>query len=425
MIHGTATSYLDLSDKLVQAATGNSLTVVGINSGGTGYTVGDVLSVAGGTGTVTALVEVTSVSGGVIDGVRILNQGVYTVNPSSPNSATGGTGSGASLTLTFAANGWTANRNSTWSGSEKEVMLEGEGDGGDAIHVGWRTFSNAGSGYYNWELHGMTGYSSGQNMEGQPGVSPGFHDNANNPLKCGAYVLLHNVGLEYWFFITSYRIIGIVRVGTAYFNFYLGWGNRFTTESEYPYPLIVAGHTSSPTGISNQGQLTSGLTDPWRDDGADGNAAGPMFIRYTDGTWYSVWNGVAGTSSRAVARDRVVMPAGFPYGAEHNDIGQEDKFIYNVADLTEIIPYTGLTGTPTANLLPTPGSVDAYVLLPAPIVFYLPSHQMAAELDDVFWVSAFGGVVSEDRAIVGGNVYRIFQNCNRSDVYAYLAVKEV
>lgn len=73
-----------------------------VATGGTGYTVGDVLTVAGGTG-VSATLTVATVSTGVITGVTITSVGAYTVNPSSPNSVTGGTGSSATITLTFSA----------------------------------------------------------------------------------------------------------------------------------------------------------------------------------------------------------------------------------------------------------------------------------------------------------------------------------
>lgn len=75
------------------------LTAVVVAGGGTGYTVGDVLTLAGGTGTA-ATITVSAVSGGVITAVTITSVGSYTVAPTSPNSATGGTGSGATFTVT-------------------------------------------------------------------------------------------------------------------------------------------------------------------------------------------------------------------------------------------------------------------------------------------------------------------------------------
>jgi hypothetical protein len=71
---------------------------VAINSGGTGYTVGDVLTVSGGTGTAATL-TVATVSAGVITAITLLGSGGYSVLPTFPASVTGGTGSGATFTF--------------------------------------------------------------------------------------------------------------------------------------------------------------------------------------------------------------------------------------------------------------------------------------------------------------------------------------
>lgn len=71
---------------------------VSIRNGGTGYSVSDVLTVVGGTGTAATL-TVDAVSGGVITAVSITNPGDYSVNPINPVSVTGGTGSSATFAL--------------------------------------------------------------------------------------------------------------------------------------------------------------------------------------------------------------------------------------------------------------------------------------------------------------------------------------
>lgn len=85
-----------------------------VADGGSGYEVGDVLTQAGGVNssyiappwnytnnelniTITAVNE-----SGAITAVKITQPGSFQTNPSSPNSMTGGHGSGASITLTFA-----------------------------------------------------------------------------------------------------------------------------------------------------------------------------------------------------------------------------------------------------------------------------------------------------------------------------------
>lgn len=83
-----------------------ALPTLGIAAGGTGYTVGDILTLSGGTTVYqTAQVQVTSVSAGVITGLSLVRGGSYEVSPSSPNAVTGGTGSGASITFSASTRG--------------------------------------------------------------------------------------------------------------------------------------------------------------------------------------------------------------------------------------------------------------------------------------------------------------------------------
>jgi hypothetical protein len=70
-----------------------------INAGGTGYTVGNTLTLVGGTFTSAAQLTVTAVSSGVITAVSILGGGGYSATPTYPASVTGGSGSGATFTL--------------------------------------------------------------------------------------------------------------------------------------------------------------------------------------------------------------------------------------------------------------------------------------------------------------------------------------
>ena len=98
--------YLDTYDAALPSA-GNYCSAVSINAAGTGYVVGDILTAAGGTvaaGAVASTFLVMSVNGvGALLGVKVLQVGLYSGSPTSPNSATGGTGTTASLTLTFTA----------------------------------------------------------------------------------------------------------------------------------------------------------------------------------------------------------------------------------------------------------------------------------------------------------------------------------
>jgi hypothetical protein len=89
----------------VQATASAALFIqtVTIAGGGTGYTVGNTLTVVGGTSGAAATLTVSTVSSGVITGVTVATGGTsYTVLPTNPFSVTGGSGSGA----TFNATAW-------------------------------------------------------------------------------------------------------------------------------------------------------------------------------------------------------------------------------------------------------------------------------------------------------------------------------
>ncbi len=423
-IRGTSSDFVVLSNDVVEAATEESLdTVDSIGAGGSGYSVGDILTLSGGTSTVAAQVEVTTVGTDDVTGVRRYNDGVYTVTPGDPVSTTG-TGTGCTLNVSWVQNGWTVNRDTTYTGSDREVIMNGPGGGSDEIFVGWRTFRDVPGDYYNWELHGFTGYVGANDFDEQPGISPGFFDGATSALKAGSYFTLANASIQYWLSITGYRIILICKIGSNYFNAYLGWGNRFAVSTEYPYPLIVSGNSSFPAATNGQSTLQSGLVDPWRSTDVTGNTTGPMHIIDSTSVWWGVANGAVSGSNKTHLGDRVVVPTGRPDGVDDGGLDPANKWADEINDFGDIIPETGLATTQTSNLRPTPNTGDFYALLPTIIVFTDPAPQVMAEIDDCYWVSAFGGVVSEDRHIVSGEVYRIFQNCNRTDTYAFWAVRE-
>ena len=91
---GALMAQVPLSDYVLTAA---------VLAGGTGYSNDDILTVVGGTGS-SATVSAT-VSSGVVTGVTLVNSGAYSVQPGATPATTGGTGSGCTLTLTYAVTG--------------------------------------------------------------------------------------------------------------------------------------------------------------------------------------------------------------------------------------------------------------------------------------------------------------------------------
>jgi len=423
-IKGSSTDYLDFSDTLatILAATSESVATAAVNSGGSGYVVGDILTVAGGTATIAAQIEVTSVAAGVIDGIRIFNAGSYTSNPTTTaNAVTGGTGSSATINLTMSDLGWTVNANRVWDGgSEKEVMVEGEGGGSDSIHVGWRTFSNVGGDYYNWELHGFTGFSTSFGIEEQANSSPGNHEDAS-PGFYGTYLALSQNSFNWWVNINSYRIIITANVGSVYAHAYMGWGNRYGTSSEYPQPLYISGSNAEPQENQNESGKYSSIVDPW----VTGTfpEGGGTWVFTPGGTWVQTIN----RRATSPYDDCCVVPTQRPQIAFTTPSQEIDRFCstthawYQFTNSTS----TGSGGTPTANVLTT-GDDDDHVLVPCFVIRTTGTGaNLLLEIDECRWCNNFGGVSSEDRFIeADGTAWRVFQNGNRNDSYAYIAIKE-
>jgi hypothetical protein len=74
---------------------------VAIDDPGTGYSVGDVLTVVGGQYAIPVEVTVTGETDGIIDTIEISNAGSYTITPENPVDVTGGSGADATFTVTF------------------------------------------------------------------------------------------------------------------------------------------------------------------------------------------------------------------------------------------------------------------------------------------------------------------------------------
>ncbi len=81
------------------------LSVSAVNTGGTGYTVNDVLTLSGGSATIAATLKVNTVASGVVTSVSVLSFGDYQTAPPDPVSVTGGTGTGATFRIVWGGPG--------------------------------------------------------------------------------------------------------------------------------------------------------------------------------------------------------------------------------------------------------------------------------------------------------------------------------
>lgn len=415
---GVADDHKDLLALLEEFATADNVQTVAVNAGGTGYVVGDVLTVSGGTSTTPASVEVVSVSSGVVTGVRVRNAGAYSVDPTlSGASTTGGSGSGCTLNLTMQEAGWETERYDT--GSEDELILKGSGSGSDEIFVGARTFSVGAISANNWELAGFTGFNNALPWANQPGISPGRWDN-QSPIG-GAFLPLRDVSFSYWISITSRRIVVVAQTGSNYHFAHLGFVAPFSTSGQYPYPLLIAGTSSIPAREATQSVVgVGGFNDPTANALAD---LGPALLRFADGTWRPLKNAYNLSGGRVQISDQfhvwppcqlgsVVLPPEDVWGGA----GATVVFRSN-----RIIP-VGVGGTPTFRFDPTPNTGGAlYPVFPLTIVSF-SAASIVAEIEGAVWVSGSTGggspaVPGDSVTAPSGERYRLFPSVNRAEPY--------
>ena len=102
---------------------------------GTGYVVGDILTLNGGTFTSPATITVASIGGGgTIASANLTTTGIYTVAPvANPCGASGGAGTGATFTLTFGLYAVTVVNAGTGYTTAPTITVSGAGAGINAV----------------------------------------------------------------------------------------------------------------------------------------------------------------------------------------------------------------------------------------------------------------------------------------------------
>lgn len=110
-----------------------SLGLASIAAPGTGYAVGDILTMVGGTSTIAAQVVISQVDGGATGGVGAITGfnletlGDYTAVPSNPVASTGGYGAGATFTLNWGLGPITVTNKGSGYTSAPTVTITGGG----------------------------------------------------------------------------------------------------------------------------------------------------------------------------------------------------------------------------------------------------------------------------------------------------------
>ena len=447
---GTSVDYISLLAELDAFLVANHVLTIAINFGGTGYVVGDILTVAGGTTSHVGRIIVTTVAVGVITGARIHDSGAYTVNPGlAANAVTGGSGTTATFNLTMESDPWTVRLSSTIFTTERVRIYSGTGGGG--VYVGLRTYQEDTGARQarNWCLFGCSSYNGALPWYQQPDINTdGGFSNATGAMTGAAaeghYMVLKDndaFPMSYWFYVTNRRIIVITKLFDGvtttprYASCYMGLLNPMGTSAEFPYPPFIAGSSgSSRTAWDDLAPAFqfSGITQLY---GITGNT-GPGAYYSVDGFWKDVKNssGTFGGSSRTESNVHTVYPCGQMNVAarpNNNDIVPD---VAGALQWENIINMSGNFSTASvAELWPTPDSAgEKRVIVPCVLTIsnsvIAADYHIVGELDGVYWTSAAGTVQATSEDLISdaanGNVYSMFANGVYAQLDGFMAIRE-
>jgi len=376
-----------------------------VSAGGTGYTIGDIITIAAGTGNAASTFRVLTVSGGVVLTVEAVAPGSYTVPPSNPAAVTGGTG-GDNCTLTVTYGDGT---------SEAEIILKGPGTGGtDDIYCGWLTYEQDTN--RHMELAGFSGHDQALTWENQPGISPG-RSGSNG----GHYCPTHQISMSFWISVSPRRLLFDYKASTFYGSGHVGFLNTYATAGEWPYPLYVAGCTTlSADGITSIDEPNGSCANPPGREGSYGAGS----LRTADGTWQRIRNtDDSGNNHVRETLGGLVWPWGIPSSAvtlDGDDFAQmTSSFLGSSGPFAPI-----LTIAHTYRIYPTPNAAgDLFLRVPATLI--RDATDIFGVIEGAFAVSSAALLVPENRISDGDSRYTVFgSNVTTTDQRGFWCIEE-
>jgi len=464
---------------LSNGAFANRATTATVSAGGSGYAVGNILEVQGGSQRCKAKFSVATLSGSAAATVTLFEDGgAYSSTPSNPAATTkvgpaAGTGSGATLTVTYtgligstnlavtggtgasatvditlAQTGATCERNTnsaTFNSltDEKEVVLKFDATGRtNKPYVGFCSGTTT-SGINTRPfiaLIGMIAHNPAAAMSAQPNKlgDPGTFS-VNFP-----YMMTdENAAQEMDFWITAdeFRVGGVFNINSGaantddgqYMQWYAGFMDTFATESENAYPMFVGATSRDRSQDPSVAQIShTGLAECL----APTAASSPhFFYRVEDSTWVNVANSI----NQAV--DTYAPHGMFPMTKLQEPTGAGGltplEFVATQGPL-RIHVEIGSTGRAavTRRLLPVPGATPHFFPIPLTVLSH-PGTSTNQTLDTprgqlrgFFWVyntDASAATItnfSQDYVTIGSDRYRVFHNHREISLYQFICIKE-
>lgn len=401
-------TYVDTAWETKVDYVADEATVAAISVAGTGYTVNDIVTVVGGSFTEAATVIVDSVSGGVPTAVSVNSAGNYIATPGNPATTSGGTGTGLTLTMTYA----------TTVEERKYLMLHNTTSD---QYLGWLTLKETSpETAYVIQLCGFTGFDSvGIPWDEHPGAT--ITDSANED----CYVPLSGGGtpatISYWISIQDQSIVAVFKVASVYPNWYMGAPDAFLTTSEWSYPQLILGCMARKSPYTYGGADFAGMNNPGVWIAEQSTYGGPGWLRKPDGTLGQVanWEVSGGNPSLLVIDDVIqITPCA---GTSYTTPAAPNAWYSNTHNWAEVFNVKTIIPSTQDELLRV--STD-FILLPCILVSDVGERRIFGSLHDVYCFNPNSSINSEDRILIGGVVYRCFQNCNKSNRNYFFCIRE-
>ena len=476
---GVVTSLLITSS----GAFADRVATVVINAGGTGYVVGDILEIQGGSSREPAKAVVDTEAAGVITAVSVFETGgVYSTPPLAVAAPTLGigpstfagddaatidttmtgivgtvglattsnlAGTGLTVDVTLVESGWAVDGRNTNDALvtvdfEKTVVLLGDAAGKtNKPFVGMRTWSSV-SGpntRYGIAMFMMAAHNPAIAIHLQPLISPAF--SGTGAMATASHLIFDEDQVQendFWITVDDMRVGGVVNInpgaGTTddgrYFQWHIGLLDNYGTEIEQPYSGL-AGASAITIGI-NPDLQTLFVSSIAEQAAATSLNTGWFFFQPEDALWRAIINSVNGGS---VGRQRIMYPMGFPL--DITDIFDEDN-IATEGVLDTFRDWSLLTRAPAPNLLmPVFSNTQTEVFLwPLNVVQktnppILNRDGPKGEVRGFFFLTATDAAgaqianFSEDFITIGtgpGSRYRVFHNHVHTERYQYIAIQE-
>lgn len=295
------------------------------------------------------------------------------------------------------------------------------------IYFAIQTLGLSTTGYYNWQIRGLTGFATSSpqyvKLADQPGLSP----------PC--YILLQNTTMTYWFIANNRRVMGCVKTGSSYQLFYIGFLNPYATDAEYPYPMCVFGTSDvesdlfsstvtrvssfvHPGSSSNSRDSLPTTGVPFPSDRGNG------YVRFVDGFWWPVKN-FSGDGTESIFIDGQAIFHVYPQ-AGGTPTHVPDPQEINRWDEWSQFRSTISGSTPGKEVIRGFGSPEYTTLWPLTIIG-MESEQIVGDLDGCYWCPQAGGITSEDTITDFGESpeveHLIFQSVWRTDRSSFMAMR--